>query len=85
VAVVADSVPKRSAGNHAAAIFRAPTNVTLAPRPIRSRPPNSTAVVSAAAITRVPSPIRAPPAATTRGTPEASSRTPAGTIRPAYA
>src|SRR5882724_3104792 len=51
VAVTADSKPKRSAGNHAAAILRVPMNVTVAPRP------------TAAPIASVPSPITAPPAA----------------------
>src|SRR2546422_9588908 len=38
VAVTADSKPKRSAGNHAAAILRVPMKVTVAPRPTAKRP-----------------------------------------------
>ena len=69
VAVSADSVPNRDAGNQTLAIFRTPTKVTVAPMPTRKRPTNSIHEAVAAAMASVPSPITAPPALTTRRTP----------------
>ena len=84
VAVTADSKPKRSAGNHAAAILRVPMKVTVAPRPTAKRPAKSSAGPPAAPIASVPSPITAPPAATTRRAPNASISRPPGIMKPAY-
>src|SRR5690242_18895541 len=48
VADTADRNPKRSGGNHAAAILSAPMNVTVAPSPTAKRPAKSSAVPPAA-------------------------------------
>ena len=82
VAVIAEMVPKRSGGNQAAPSFMAPMKVTVAPAPITKRPVKSTLDVSAAAIARVPSPMTALPAATTRRAPSASMRSPPGSMNP---
>ena len=85
VAVSAARKPKRSGGNQAAAIFSVPMKVAVAPSPTRKRPTKSTGSVAAAPIITEPTPITAPPAASTRRTPQASSTRPAGTISGAYA
>src|SRR6186713_1032934 len=80
VALRAARNPKRAGGNHVAAIFRVPTNVTLAPAPTSSRPAKSGGVDVAAPMMSAPIPITAPPTARTRRAPNASSRSPAGTM-----
>ena len=59
--------------------------VTVAPSPTAKRPAKSGAELAAIPMASVPIPITAPPAATTRRTPKASIRSPAGIMRPAYA
>jgi hypothetical protein len=84
VAVTAEMTPKRSGGNHAAAIFSAPMKVTVAPSPTANRPAKSIGVLEATPIATVPQPMIAPPAARTARTPNASMNSPAGTMNPAY-
>ena len=60
-AVVAERVAKYGAGNHAAAILSAPTNMTDAPAPTRNRPANRSAGPAASAMRQRPRAHHEPP------------------------